>query len=221
MAKVKKKKHAYGLGRKPAPDARDTRFLLQQHMPSQVQRPQSINWGCDWRGDQGSTSTCVGQAWYGLLQAKPIVRTYGTPQQIYDEAQAHDEWPGTNYDGTSVRGGAKALKLDRELTRYGWAFDLETCLNWIGIRSPMVWGVSWYDKMFSPASDGLVTVGGSVVGGHAFLVRGYDDMTRRVFCQNSWGDWGVNGCFYLSYDDATRLLGEQGEACSPTERILA
>lgn len=220
MAKVKKLSH--GLGRKHAPDERDQQFLLKNLMPTKVTRPIRILWGCNWLGDQGQTSECVGYAWYGLLQAAPIIRTYGTPNLIYTEAQAHDEWPGTNYEGTSVRGAAKALKLDKELTRYAFSFDLSTCLNYIGIRGPMVFGTNWYDRMFTADPDGLVHIGGSIAGGHAYLIRGYDDQARRLFCQNSWGKlWGLEGCFSMSYDDATRLLAEQGEACSPTERQLA
>jgi C1A family cysteine protease len=39
-----------------------------------------------------------------------------------------------------------------------------------------------------------------LLGGHAVLVCGYDDATRRFHLQNSWGeDWGNSGFFTLPY----------------------
>lgn len=39
------------------------------------------------------------------------------------------------------------------------------------------------------------------LGGHAVLCVGYDDVTRRFLCRNSWGDgWGADGYFTMPYD---------------------
>jgi C1A family cysteine protease len=39
------------------------------------------------------------------------------------------------------------------------------------------------------------------IGGHAVLVSGYNQVTRRFKVRNSWGaDWGDRGYFYLPYD---------------------
>lgn len=70
---------------------------------------------------------------------------------------------------------------------------------------PFVVGITVYESFESAA----VAKSGKVpmprkkeasVGGHAVLVVGYSDKTRRWLLQNSWGeDWGVGGFFSLPY----------------------
>jgi C1A family cysteine protease len=39
------------------------------------------------------------------------------------------------------------------------------------------------------------------VGGHAVMVVGYDNQTKRFFMRNSWGtSWGLNGYFTMPFD---------------------
>jgi hypothetical protein len=141
-----------------------------------------------------------------------------SPSEIYRQAQLLDEWPGENYLGTSVRGGAKALQADGKLVSYGWAFDLETVLNWLAFKGPVVLGTTWYDQMFRPDVHGVVRPGGTVAGGHAYLAQGYDETTKLLLCKNSWSrTWGINGRFYLHYEDAEELIQSEGEACTATE----
>lgn len=210
-----------GLGRRHSVDHNDQKFLLKHLLPSKRTRPTRILWPCDWIGDQGETPQCVGYAWYGVLKAGPRVHTGPAPEVIYQQAQLRDEWPGENYEGTSVRGAAKALKLDDGLlTRYGWAFDVPTCLSWLGFHGPMCFGTNWYEAMFTPDAHSVVSIGGAIAGGHAYLVLGYDDAEGVILCQNSWGtSWGASGRFAMTYATAQRLLVEDGEACTPTEIV--
>lgn len=208
-----------GLGRRHAPDDRDHLHLLRTVTPD-VARPKTKTWRLLWHGDQGETPMCVGYAWYGLLRASPILNREPQPQPLYLAAQTRDEWPGEAYDGTSVRGGAKALQQDfQELAAYGFAFRLEDALNWMGHEGPTVWGINWYTGMDVPdPTTGLARVAGTIRGGHAVVCLGYNEYTDRVVFQNSWGlSWGVKGRFQLGYTDAERLLAEDGEVCSPTE----
>lgn len=41
---------------------------------------------------------------------------------------------------------------------------------------------------------------GPTIGGHAILLCGYDDLTRRFLFRNSWGLWGSKGYGWLPYD---------------------
>ena len=207
----------YGLGRRQAPDERDQGHLMSMVLGAVV-RPQKKTWRVWWKGNQGQTPQCVGYAWYALLRALPHLQREPDAATIYHAAQQVDEWPGEDYEGTSVRGGAKALKAAGKLTAYAWAFTVEDILNWLGTHGPVVLGTNWYQGMFEADKTGLIVPTGSLAGGHAYLVLGYDEATKRLLCQNSWGTgWGLRGRFSLHYEDAERLLHEDGEACTPVE----
>lgn len=41
----------------------------------------------------------------------------------------------------------------------------------------------------------------ALLGGHAVVIRGYDDHQASFLCQNSWGEsWGAKGLFWLPYE---------------------
>ena len=71
---------------------------------------------------------------------------------------------------------------------------------------PVVFGVSVPDNMMSDAcaASGEVQYPAKTEGfdgGHAILAIGYDDATRRVTFQNSWGEgWGDKGFGTLPYE---------------------
>ncbi len=210
---------SHGLGRRHASDERDRLHLMTAKLPAVVgARPAKKTWRLDWKGDQGATSQCVGYGWHGLLRALPHLQRDPRPDLIYQAAQKMDEWPGEDYDGTSVRGGAKALKAAGKLLAYSWAFDVETVLDWLGRHGPVVLGTNWYQDMFAPSASGKVEPSGALAGGHCYVAIGYDDKAKLLLCQNSWGKaWGVKGRFNMSYGDADQLIKEDGEACAPTE----
>jgi len=188
-------------------------------LPAGIVRPIRRTHRLWWRGNQGSTSQCVGFAWHGLLRALPHLQRKPDASSIYHEAQKQDEWDGEDYDGTSVRAGAKVLQEAGKLASYIWAFDLETALDWMGSKGPTVWGVNWYQKMFTPdPMTGLVTMSGKLVGGHAVVCLGFDEKKEWLIFQNSWGtDYGLHGRFKMRYADAKRLISEEAEVCAPTE----
>ena len=214
------KTRTYGLGRRAALDTRDHQHLMTAALPDVVPpRPISKTWRLWWKGDQRDTSQCVGYAWHGLLRALPHLQRDPLPKAIYDQAQPLDEFDDTPpAEGTSVRAGAKALQADGKLTAYSWAFDVETMLNWLAFHGPVVLGTTWFNAMFEPDATGLVIPSGAEAGGHAYVAIGYNDTTRRVLCQNSWGsDWGLKGRFWLRYEDVNQLIQNGGECCAPTE----
>jgi hypothetical protein len=118
--------------------------------------------------------------------------------------------------GTSVRAGAKALKQLGLIDAYGWAFDMETLIQWLCWHGPIVSGTNWYSSMFDRDAEGFLRIAprATVVGGHCTLYQGWDEQKGAVVGLTSWPDFGR---FLLSGEDAERLLKEQGEACSPTD----
>jgi hypothetical protein len=59
---------------------------------------------------------------------------------------------------------------------------------------------------------------GRVIGGHAFLVDGYNRDIQRFECANSWGEnWGDSGYFFMPYN---YLLDSDLSADLWTERVV-
>lgn len=216
------------LGRVYIPDARDKKYLIKDIIGDQ--KP-GIDfkywWPSAWWGDQGNTPQCVAYSWTHWLTEGSITHLKGqmkfkeppyNPSILYTEAQKVDEWPGENYDGTSVRAGAKILKSKGYIGSYSWAWDLQTTVNAILTQGPVVVGTWWKYDMFFPNKNGLITATGEDMGGHAYLLDGVNVNKGIIRIKNSWGrEWGKNGFAYISFDDMEKLISEDGEVCLATE----
>jgi hypothetical protein len=180
-------------------------------------------WNADgWWGDQKQTPQCVAYAWVHWLEDGPVGQRGTAPvvatATLYAEAQAADEFPGTNYDGTSVRGGAKAVQARGFISSYHWASTLAEIVAALLDVGPVVVGVNWYEDMFTPDEAGLIHIGGALAGGHAFVLDGISVPHKLIRMKNSWGrNWGKNGFAYLAFEDVDHLLHEEGEAALALE----
>lgn len=75
--------------------------------------PRSYTWRCPVNLDQGSEGACTGFAVAQEAAARPVMVkdiTNAVAKQIYYRARQLDEWPGENYEGSSVLGAMKAGK---------------------------------------------------------------------------------------------------------------
>lgn len=213
----------YGLGRIPAVDARDRQHLMRGLLAPPVAITGARYWSPGPVLDQGAKPECVGYGWRGWLTASPIrTRTVQPlPSEIYRQAQLVDEWDGQDYDGTSVRAGAKVIAALGHIQRYLWAGHELDVRQWIHQEGPVVMGTNWYGSMFEPDRSGMVHIEGQIAGGHCYLITGHSALRRAYRCQNSWGTiWGQQGRFWLAEDDLARLLTEQGEACAAIQQVL-
>jgi hypothetical protein len=218
------------LGRVPQFDARSRLYPIRELLPAGLR---SRSWPCAVYLDQGQTPRCVGFAWSHELAAWPVV-VRGVSDQlagaVYLEAQMRDEWPGEDYEGSSVLGGAKAISDRGYMGEYRWAFGIDDVLATLSSHGPVILGTSWLEGMFDPDPDGLLSVTGEVAGGHAYLARGVilsgivPGTSRKVGeplvrIRNSWGrDWGSDSDAFVRASDLERLLGDEGEACVPVQR---
>jgi hypothetical protein len=210
------------LGRRVEFDERSKNYPVRAVVAEK--KPRSYTWKCATVLDQGDTPSCVGNAWAHELIAKPVVEPHideATAFAIYKSAQLLDQWPGENYDGTSVLAGAKAVVQMDYMAEYRWCFGLDDLILSVGHLGPVVIGINWYQSMFDPDSKGLLHINGEVAGGHAILVNGVNIKQRLFRVHQSWGQtWGINGEAFITFDDMTRLLGESGEAVIPLKRKL-
>lgn len=76
-------------------------------------------------------------------------------------------------------------------------------------RYPVIAGISVYESFESQAvaATGIVPMPKTterLLGGHAILIVGYNNKTKRFICKNSWGpNWGDKGYFYIPYSYIT------------------
>lgn len=214
----------YGLGRRVASDPRDFNYLARQvlALPLKPPSPRSSPYYRTGRVlDQGSTPQCVGYSWRQWLSSAPIMSKGGPDASlVYREAQLVDEWPGQDYDGTSVRAGAKVLHALGHIHSYWWGFNSVTVRDWIlDGWGTVVLGINWYEAMFHPDNDGCIEPRGPLRGGHALLCVGYSAGRKAFRLINSWGEgWGQKGRCWLRAQDLDLLLEQQGEACMAVEQ---
>jgi hypothetical protein len=188
--------------------------------------------------DQGNEGACVGHGHMGRSVNAPVPervtgpggdeRVSAVAYQVYRHAQEVDEWPGTDYDGTSVLAGAKIMARDRLYESYWWAFDIDSILLAIAYVGPVVLGIPWLDSMFEPRPSGLLDCSGNIAGGHCIRARGVRlrarlykegmDPIEVIRLTNSWGrGYGINGDVFIKVDDLADLLRDEGDACVPVE----
>lgn len=222
------------LDRLPHFDERSRQYGIRALLPEQIARVKKI-WDVPTTVlDQGPIGACVGFGWAGELAAAPVTAqqlpgapVIGNPYalDLYHRAQAEDQAMGNNWpEGASVLAGAKAVTKMGLVNEYRWAFGIDDAIDAIISHGPVVLGIPWYDSMFVPDQRGLVTVAGTVAGGHCLVAYGYvpNDPTLGgdvIWLRNSWGPaWGVNGTAYIRITDLSRLLSEKGDCCVPTDR---
>jgi hypothetical protein len=218
----------FGMGRLPAIDFRDRKFAVKHTDEHALTAKLNRTWRAGAVLDQGSTPQCVAYSCEGFLTAGPVVnKPYKEPADLYKLAQENDEWPGEDYDGSSVRGGFKAMTALGFIKEYNWAATYEEVAHHVMAVGPVVFGTNWYDSMFDPDKKGYLNIapGANIAGGHAYLIIGVNDAFKnpdgsvgRLRMVNSWGrGWGNNGRAWMSSAVADRLLSEYGEGCTAME----
>jgi hypothetical protein len=176
-----------------------------------------------WWGDQGDTPKCVGYAWGHWFEDGPITHRgqapFADPSTIYALAQDLDEWPGSAYEGTSIRGGAKAMQQLGFISEYRWTKNLDVLISKILEVGPVVVGTAWWSDMCEPNARGIIRATGYVCGGHAWVVNGVNVKKSLFRMKNSWGrSWGRNGAAFVTFDDMAMLIGDMdGECCLAKE----
>lgn len=212
-----------GLGRLYAEDERDRQYLLPRRAaPARTFRSWIVPGPVL---DQGGTSQCVAYSGGKYLMAHPVVNAVPDLSTLYRDCQRVDEWPGEDYDGTSVRALMKVFKSRGLISEYRWAFDMQTLTTALLERGPVVVGTSWHMNMFTPDKHGYIEPKGQIVGGHAYLLvacnlrrKNPDNTIGAVRMLNSWGrGWGDSGRAWITVADFGALLKDRGEAAMATE----
>lgn len=216
--------HDYGLGRIPSPpDPRDRAHPMRAFFsPRAVTLPPYKHWPTGPILNQGDTPHCVGFAWAQWEMTSPVRIPLATSRDgnalghgIYASCKEIDGYAG---DGTWVRAGASVMKTAGRLASYVWATGPNDLRDWVLLKGPVVVGTDWHESMFDPDARGWMRPAGAVVGGHAYLVTGYNANARAYRVTNSWGTgWGDNGKAWILAADLWRLVSQSGEAVAAPE----
>ena len=183
------------------------------------------------QGNQFKEGACVGGGWWGFLNSHPYPHAYANQVlfDIYNAAKRVDAWPGENYEGTSVRAGAKVVQqglvphVGRHIQTYAFTSNVDTLALHVLNKGPAVIGVDWYTGMDRVDSLGFVYPTGTKRGGHCVVIDGvtwdYKDVKPNRFrFRNTWGpDWGFNGRGRISASDLQSLFSQGGTACLAVE----
>lgn len=211
-----------GLGRVKNFDDRDYNFTLPRPHTLKGLPVRKYWWPDEKAWDQGATSECVAYSGSRLLVAGPVTNDAIECNKLYRECKEVDEWPGDEYEGTSVRALMKVLKRRGLIESYHWTWEVNTIVEHLMSVGPLVVGTTWHLDMFMPDKWGYIAPTGPPVGGHAYTIIGVNrgkkhpltghEGALRVL--NSWGpNWGEDGRAWLSFAHMQRLLDDYGEAC--------
>jgi hypothetical protein len=170
--------------------------------------------------DQGREGACTGfgEEHVRALSPYPQTTSDAQAQRVYERARHLDEWPGEDYEGSSVNGAMKAAREFGWIREWRWAKTGEEIRHGLSYHGAGEAGTWWYSGMFDTDVDGFIYPRGSKVGGHAYAIAGYGWLNGflRYRIENSWGPaWGDNGGAWMWEYDLLPLLEDQGEMAFP------
>jgi hypothetical protein len=185
--------------------------------------------------DQGEDASCTGFSLAHVIDFLRFREISGenparvSARMLYEMAKRNDEWAGSAYEGSSIRGaikgffrngvcsestapdkpGIKDWALTYEMakeardTRLGAYFRLEPDINDYHAAINEVGAIYASAQIHSnwdEPKDGKIEPGGRSAGGHAFAIVGYDE--KGFWVLNSWGPkWGRDGIAHWTYAD--------------------
>ena len=178
--------------------------------------------------DQGKEGACTGFALASAITFMDRLRhrkiapekapPAASPRMLYEMAKLHDEWPGEDYEGSSIRGALKGfynngacsddlapfvdgeknwhLKVDhaKDARRTGLGAYYRLRPEIIDYHAALnetgvIYVSARIHRGWQNPSKGIIKPSHLTEGGHAFIIVGYDD--KGFLIQNSWGeDWG-------------------------------
>jgi hypothetical protein len=187
-------------------------------------------------GDTGPEGTTVGFSVAYAIQAKSYSEgrrdLVVSPRGIYTLAKRHDEYPGEDYEGTSLLG---ALRAGRTLGVYlekDWPYSLKApppasvkpafklqgftqtktvsqVLDALRSGQVVVASVSVTSDFDSPSKDGKVVLKLplTTIGLKTIAIVGYETKSAEFKFANDWGTgWGANGFGRIKDSDLTKIM---------------
>ncbi|MFK7816452.1 MAG: C1 family peptidase [Gammaproteobacteria bacterium] len=181
--------------------------------------------------DQKSEGACTGFALAAAINftyQKMEEPTRVSARMLYEMAKRNDEWPGEEYDGSSLRGVIEGWKNMGVCRDEDWKYSIrnkgdltiarakqarnQTIGSYYRLKpsktdfhsalneTGVIIASANVHKGWDKPRDGLIKKHATTNGGHAFAIIGYND--QGFWVQNSWGkSWGKNGLALWTYED--------------------
>ena len=210
-------------GRKPSPvDNRDYKLGSYIDYKEGVTQPLSKIWDFDSKSlDQSIFPHCTGFAIANWGICSPVNDKYTNADghDFYYKCKVIDGEPKEE-NGSTIRSVAKVLKNEGKINTYAFSSTIDEIKYWILNKSPMIVGTEWYEGMMS-TRFGFVEPTGKMLGGHAYLMIGYEN--GNFIFQNSWGNWGISGTgrFKMSESNFAKIFENDGEVLATIELELS
>lgn len=163
--------------------------------------------------DQGKEGACTGFCGLNFINGGPVMEKPPLPNEkgfeFYEWNRRNDEWPGDDYEGSSVSAMMKQLVALGHVSEGSVAVtrDFDAMARWKqgGFGSLMI-STPWYEGMYRTDPNGFIRPTGRLVGGHAIWDRGITSWLSSIWF-NSWGPgYGFGGNGYVSESDFRALI---------------
>lgn len=123
-------------------------------------------------------------------------------------SEEDDSYIAANFD-VPVTPAMRVSAAGYKIGAYHRIPDVATARSVLASGYAIDLGFVTYPSFEDIGADGVMPMpkkGDQLLGGHAVVIRGYDDERAAFYIQNSWGPaWGASGCFWMPYaflDDA-------------------
>lgn len=175
--------------------------------------------------DQGQEGACTGFGEENVMALTPYPQVTNNDEahRIYQRAKFLDEYPGEDYEGSSVNGAMLAAREAGRVKEWFWANGINGVRHGLSYHGAGEMGSYWWDGMWDTDDNGFVHPTGTKVGGHAYALAGYrislkEPGKKDYRIENSWGpSWGDKGGAWIFEDDLLALLNDDGEIAFPTK----
>lgn len=223
----------YKLGRHVKHDERSKDYELS--LPAEMAEKDTLWTVSQYILNQGNTSSCTGNAaaqclntdFFAPTRTKLNIPwfTESMALTIYSDATHEEDDPSDYYppndNGSNGVDMAKACQQLGYVDRYEHTFSFGDFRKAIQTQ-PLCVGTLWTQQMFTPDTNGLVTVGplGDVddpnnpyiAGGHQYVAIGISNTIQQLKFLTSWGYGFANGgVFQMTFDDFETLLANEGD----------
>jgi len=154
------------------------------------------SWGVD-LSEQHLFSCGGGSCSYGwyISSALNYLRNYGTPDESCSPYRAQSGQASCSNSCSDWQ--SRAFKI----SSWNWISSSPSAIEAALMNGPLVAAFDVYTDFFYYNGGVYHYTWGSLEGGHAIVIVGYDSNEQYWIVKNSWGNWGEGGYFRIGFGE--------------------